>query len=180
MARVTARAGLAAAAGPTRGEHVIADAHPHLAVPALDDLARQPVHDAHEVGDEQVGRALVDVARAAVLLQHALVEDRDPVGQRHRLRLVVGDVDEGDAGAPLQALELAAHPLAQLGVEIRERLVEQQDRRLHHQRAGQRHALLLAAAELCRMPPFEPLEADRRQHPGDPLADRRRGRAWRA
>ncbi len=150
---------------------MLADAHPDLPAPALDDRAGQPVHDPHEVGDEQVGRALVDLARPPVLLQHALVKDRDAIGQRHRLGLVVGDVDEGDAGAPLQALELAAHPLAQLGVEVGERLVEQQDRGLDHQRARERHPLLLAAAELRRLPALEPLEADRREHAGDALAD---------
>jgi hypothetical protein len=37
------------------------------------------------------------------------------------------------------------HLLAQLGVEVAERLVEQQDLRPDDQRAGQCHALLLAA-----------------------------------
>src|SRR3546814_848216 len=40
----------------------------------------------------------------------------------------------------------------QLGVEIGERLVEQQNRRLQHQRAGDRDALLLAAGELAGQP----------------------------
>jgi hypothetical protein len=35
------------------------------------------------------------------------------------------------------------------------------------------HPLLLAAAQLRRMPPFESVEADRRQHACDPLADLR-------
>jgi hypothetical protein len=36
----------------------------------------------------------------------------------------------------------------QLGVEVGQRLVEQQDLRLQHQRAGDGDALLLAAGEL--------------------------------
>ena len=46
--------------------------------------------------------------------------------------------------------ELEAHRLAQLGVERRKRLVQQQHPRPLHQRARQRHALALAAGELIR------------------------------
>ena len=70
----------------------------------------------------------IDLERRAVLLQPPAVHHRDLVGERQRLGLIVGDIDEGDAGAALQFLELGAHALAQLGVEIGERLVEQQDR----------------------------------------------------
>ena len=73
------------------------------------------------------------------------------VGQRQRLGLVVGDIDEGDAGAALQLLQLDAHVLAQLGVEVGQRLVEQQDSRLDHEAARQRDALLLAAGQLVRI-----------------------------
>ena len=45
----------------------------------------------------------------------------------------------------MQAADLEAHLLAQIGVEVRERLVEQQHRGLDDDGAGQRHALLLAA-----------------------------------
>ena len=57
-------------------------------------------------------------------------------------------IDEGDADLVLQADQLELHLLAQLLVERRERLVEQQHLRALHQRAGQRHALPLAAGEL--------------------------------
>ena len=43
-----------------------------------------------------------------------------------RFFLVVGDIDEGDARALLDALELDLHVLAQLEVQGAERLVEQQ------------------------------------------------------
>ena len=102
-------------------------------------------------------------------MHRALIEDDDAVRERHRLGLVVGDVDEGEAHAPLQVLELDAHALAQLGIEIGERLVEQQDRRLDNQRARQRHALLLAAGELSRMALLEPGKSDGVQHMRDPF-----------
>ncbi len=43
----------------------------------------------------------------------------------------------------LQDLQLLLNGLAQVGVERAQRLVEQQDVRLRHQAAGQRHTLLL-------------------------------------
>ena len=90
----------------------------------------------------------VDVLRRAALDDLAEIEHRDLVGQRQRLGLVVGDVDGGDAEPLLQALELDPHLLAQLGVEIGQRLVEQQDLRLAHQAAREGEPLLLAAGKL--------------------------------
>ena len=62
--------------------------------------------------------------------------------------LIVGDIDRGDAEPRLQELELDPHLLAQLGVEVGQRLVEQQDLRLAHQAARKGEPLLLAAGEL--------------------------------
>ena len=45
----------------------------------------------------------------------------------------------------VQAADLEAHLLAQVGVEVRERLVHQQRLGLDDERAGERDALLLAA-----------------------------------
>ena len=69
----------------------------------------------------------------------------------------------------LQLADVLAHAAAQLGVEIRQRLVEQQHLRLEHERARHRDALLLAAGELGWHAPLEALEADQRQ-----LLDRHR------
>ena len=98
------------------------------------------------------------------------------VGQRHRLVLAVGDMDEGDAELALQPLQLGAHPEPQERVERRKRLVQQQDLRLGDQRAGQRHALLLAAGELRRQARRIGLHVDELEQ----LAGARRGaRPWR-
>ena len=137
-------------------------------------LAGHQVHQPHEIRDHAVRRMGIDLERRAVLLQPPAAHHRHVVGERERLGLVVGDIDEGDAGAALQLLELGAHALAQLGVEIGQRLVEQQDRRLDHQRAGERDALLLAAGQLVRVAALEPGEIDQRQRLLDLPA--RRGR----
>ena len=91
---------------------------------------------------------------------------------RHRLLLVVRDDDEGEAELLLQAHQLEARALAQLAVERRQRLVEQQELGPLGQRAGQRHALALAARELRR----PALAVVGRAAPGP--APRRR--AWRS
>ena len=53
--------------------------------------------------------------------------------------------------APVQRLQLDAHLHAQLRVEVRQRLVEQEHRRLAHDRAAHRDALALAAGERARL-----------------------------
>ena len=109
---------------------------------------------AEEAGDEAGRRAVVELERRADLLDPAGVEDDDPVGHRHRLDLVVGDVDRGGLQALVQGLDLGAHVDPQLGVEVGERLVEQEDLRVAHDGAAHRHALALPAGELAR-PAFE-------------------------
>ena len=69
------------------------------------------------------------MSRIGELLHLALVHDRDARRQRHRLDLVVGDIDDGGADPLVQLLDLHAHLDAQLGVEIGERLVEQEQQR---------------------------------------------------
>src|SRR5215470_9484061 len=83
--------------------------------------ARRPVDEigrADEVGDEPALWRAIDLLRAAALRDAACLEHRDLVRQRQRFRLVVCHVDRGDAEPRLQALELDAHLLAQLGIEV--------------------------------------------------------------
>ena len=58
------------------------------------------------------------------------------------------DHDEGGAELRLQPLQFDLHLLAQMRVERRQRLVEQQHARLADDGAGKRHALALAAGKL--------------------------------
>ena len=71
--------------------------------------------------------------------------------------------------------DLVAHLLAEIGVEVGERLVEQEHRRLHHDGARQGHPLLLAAGQLLRIPRGERLHLDHVEnlvHPGLDLRPR--------
>ena len=91
----------------------------------------------------------VDLLRRAELLDPSLVHHDHAVGQGERLALIVRDVEEGEAEPLLQALHLALHADAQVGVERAQGLVEQQDLRFGDQRAGNGDPLLLAAGELA-------------------------------
>ena len=84
------------------------------------------------------------------LLHVALTHDSDPIRDAERFDLVVGDQEDRHAEAALQDFQLGAHLTAQLGVQVAEGLVEEQDLRFEHQAAREGDALLLAAAELGR------------------------------
>ncbi len=62
----------------------------------------------------------------------------------------MGDEDEGDPELTLQRFQFVLHLLAQLVIQCRKRLIEQQQTRFVDHRAGDGHALLLAAGELVR------------------------------
>ena len=51
----------------------------------------------------------------------------------------------------MQALDLDAHLDPQLGVEIGQRFIEQEDFRISHDRTAHGHALALAARQLARL-----------------------------
>ena len=75
----------------------------------------------------------------------------DLVGHGHRLDLVVRDVDRRRLQSLVQFLDLGAHLHAQLGVEVGQRLVEQEHLRIAHNRAAHRDALALSARKLARI-----------------------------
>src|SRR5205807_1403385 len=82
----------------------------------------------------------------------AFVHHRDALAERHRLDLVVRDVDGRHAEPRVQLLQRRPHRHAQLRVEVGQRLVHQEPLWLADDRAAHRHALLLAAGELARAP----------------------------
>ena len=70
------------------------------------------------------------------------------------------DVHGGDAELPLQLADLLPHLHADLGIEVGQRLIEQQDLWTEHQRSRQRHALLLTSRELAGIAIAEAAEPD--------------------
>ena len=120
---------------------------------------------------KRVAGLVVELLGCPDLLDAPLVEQYHPVGHLERLVLIVGDEDGGDGEPLLELAQIEAHALAQDRVEIRQRLVEQQDRRLDHQRAGQGDPLALPPAELPGQPGLHTREPDQIEHPADAPAD---------
>ena len=77
--------------------------------------------------------------------------DADLVGDRERFVLVVRDEDRGRVLLLEDVAHFEAQALAQVDVEVGERLVEQQQLGPRRERARERDALLLAAGELVRI-----------------------------
>ncbi len=137
-------------------------------------VAVEEVGAADEAGDEAVLRMVVELALRADLLDLAVAHDDEAVGHRQRLVLVVRHHDRGEAELALELADLDPHLLAQLRIEIGERLVEQQDVRLDDEGARQGDALLLAARELARQALAELFEPHHAQRLGDLALDRSR------
>ena len=87
------------------------------------------------------------------------LHDGDPVAHRHRLDLVMGDIDGRRPQPMAEAPDLRAGLHPQLGVEVGERLVHQEDGRLADDRPAQGHPLPLATGERLRLAVEELLEA---------------------
>ena len=126
---------------------------------------------ADEIRDEPLGGMIINVARRPDLENPAAAHHGDPIRHGQRLLLIVRHEHEGDAGLVLQPLELDLHLLAQLEIERRQRLVEQQHLRPRRQSPRQRHSLLLAARDLAGAPVLELAHLDELKHALDSLVD---------
>ena len=78
------------------------------------------------------------------------------VGNGERLLLIVRHIGDSQVEALLQLANVLAHAPPQLGVEIGQRLVEQEHLRLQYERACHRDALLLASGEFGGRTSLEP------------------------
>src|SRR5215813_8385099 len=141
----------------------------HLAADAGHEIV-----DADEIGDEAAPRPLVQLPRGRRLEDEAVAHDRDPVGERQRLLLIVGDVDRRDAELLLQRADLGPDLDPDLGVQIRKGFIEEQDVGVQDEGPGQRDALLLAAGELAGVAVGQAREIDLAQALGQPARDVRR------
>ncbi len=103
---------------------------------------------AEEAADEDVGRAVVDIERRALLDDRPPVEHRHPVGHCHRLGGVVCGVESRRRSLALDAEKLDARPPPRLGVEVGERLVGEQHPWVAHQSPARCHQLAVPRREL--------------------------------
>ena len=93
-------------------------------------------------------RVVVQLQRRANLRNAASVEHHDLVGQSHGLDLVVGDIDHRCLEALVQARDFDTHLHAEEGVQVGQRLVEQEHLGFANHGAPDRDALALAAGQV--------------------------------
>ena len=74
------------------------------------------------------------------------------------------DVDGGDAQLRLNLLQLIAHLIAELRIEVAKRLVQQEHLRIAHKRTSQCHTLTLTAGELRRLAVKQFIQTQHRGH----------------
>lgn len=98
-----------------------------------------------KAGNRGIGRRAIDLLRRSRLQHLASAHNGNAIGQCQGLGLVVGDIDDGGAGAAMDVAKRVDHRRAQMHVEIGERFVEQDDPGVGDQTARQRDALTLAA-----------------------------------
>ncbi|MBI4190680.1 MAG: hypothetical protein HY525_09100 [Betaproteobacteria bacterium] len=121
----------------------------------LFDGARELICRPHKRRDSAGARTPIQLAWGTDLDDLAVVEHGNAVTDRHGFDLIVGDVHCREAKLPLKRDQLVAQLLAHARVDVRQRLVEQDDAAAADNRPRQRHALLLAAAQLGRMAPLQ-------------------------
>ena len=133
--------------GPPSREDERAAGEGAVAVPGEGELVDG--RGAEEGRDEEVAGLVVDVAGCAHLLQPPTLHYRNALSQRQGLGLVVSDEDHGRAEAVVERGNLVAGPQPQPGVQVGERLVEEEDAGIAHHGAAQRDALLLSPGQLA-------------------------------
>ena len=146
------------AAVPVKGKlsaSLGSECHAHVlgldgkAVARAHQLGIEEVHLRHadKAGDEDVRGVVEDLLRRGDLLNDAILHDHDAVAEGHGLGLVVGDVDEGALDLVAQLDELGAHLVTELGVQVGQRLVHQEDLGVTHDGAADGDTLALTARE---------------------------------
>jgi len=105
---------------------------------------------ADESCDEEVRRMVEHILRRADLLDEAVLHNDDPIAQRHGFRLIVGNVNERGVDLLAEFDELSAHLVTEFCVEVRQRLVHEEDLRFTDDCTADGDTLTLAAGERFR------------------------------
>ena len=136
---------------------------------ALDEVHRRR---ADETRHEAVGGAAIEVEGAADLLDDAGPHDHDLVRQGHGLDLVVGDIDHGGAELPVQLGDFEPRADPERGIEVRQRLVEEEEARLAHDGPADGDALALPTGQFGGAALEQRVELQQARGLGDTRGDR--------
>jgi len=121
------------------------DLHGEVVVVTIGNLTGKEISLADEVGNEVGFWVIVEIVDGAELFDFTFIHQGDPIGHDECFLLIVGDKNEGDAEFCLQIFQFDLHVLAELGIEGRERFVEEEDLGAADEGAGESYALALPA-----------------------------------
>ena len=143
-------------------------------------LCRRQQRDRHEVGRRRAdkggdeGRCWVlhQLFGRAKLLDLAVIDHGDMGRHGHGFHLVVGYIDRGGAGCPMDAQQFGAHLDTQFGIEIGKRLVKEERAGARGDHARNGNALLLSARDLVGIARGESFDAQQAQDLAHPCLPR--------
>ena len=118
---------------------------------------------AEEAGGKEAFGPVVEGLGGAVLHDPAAPHQDDAIADLHRLRGVVRHNQSSSACLTQHRQRIGTNRVPEPAVQSGERLVHEKYARPRHDRAGQRHALLLTARGLVRIIVRQVLEPDARQ-----------------
>lgn len=121
------------------------DLHGEVVAVTIGNLTGKEIGLADEVGNEVGFGVIVEIVDGAELFDFTFIHQGDPIGHDECFLLIVGDKNEGDAEFCLQIFQFDLHVLAELGIEGRERFVEEEDLGAADEGAGESYALALPA-----------------------------------
>ncbi len=124
--------------------------HLHGVVGKSSNAACDKVHrrGADETCNKEIGGIVIKIERLPDLFHIAIAQNDNLVGHRHRLHLIVGDVDHGRVEPLVQFGQLDTHLHPQLGVEVGEGFVKEEDLGFAHNRPSDGHTLSLPSGKL--------------------------------
>ena len=131
---------------------VITGLHPVLTIGVM-QLSGKYIHRrrANELCNKQAAGLVEQFEWRPYLLDDSVVHHHDSIGQGHGFYLVMGHIHGGGFEALVQRLDLRAHRHAQLGIQVGQRFVEQEDLGISNNRATHGHTLALTARQLARV-----------------------------
>src|SRR3546814_732406 len=100
--------------------------------------------------DKVVIGCMVNIEWPAAVLDNAVAHDQDLIGHGHCFDLVERDVYRGGTQALMQRFDFGPHLHTQLCIQVGQRLIEQENLRVAHNRAAHGNALALTARHLTR------------------------------
>ena len=133
---------------------------------AADEVHRRRADKARH---EQVGWTVVDFLRAAELAYLAILHHGNQRAERHGLDLIVRHVHDAGLEPLVQLFDLVPHLYPELGIEIGQRLVEQEQSRIACDRPAHGYALTLPARELARFAVEQLIHLQNLGHAADDL-----------